>query len=66
MDCNSRDYAPFAGAIWRDAYFRLGLSGTGQRFDSTEDAGVLSNMVEMFVPQDHFTRHLTIPKLQLP
>jgi hypothetical protein len=66
MDCNSRDYAPFAGAIWRDAYFRLGLFGTGQSFDSTGDAGVLSNMVEMFIPQDHFTRHLTIPKLQLP
>jgi hypothetical protein len=66
MDCNSRDYAPFAGAIWRDAYFRLGWFGTGQRFESTGDAGVLSNMVEMFAPQDHFTRHLTIPKLQLP
>ena len=65
MDCNSRDYAPLAGAIWQDAYFRLGLSDTGQRFDSTGNAGVLSNMVEMFVPQDHFTRHLTIPKLQL-
>ena len=66
LDCNSRNYAPLTGAIWRDAYFRLGFFGTGQRFDNTGDARVPYNMVEMFVPQDHFTRHVTIPKLQLP
>jgi hypothetical protein len=66
MDCNSRDYTPFVGAIWQDAYFRLGLFGTGQRFTSTGDGEVFSDMVEMFVPQDHFTRRVIIPKLQLP
>ena len=66
MDCNSRDYAPIAGAIWRDAYFRLGWFGTGVRFGSTGDAGVLSDMVEMFAPRDHFTRRVIIPMLQLP
>jgi hypothetical protein len=66
MDCNSRDYAPISGAIWRDAYFRLGWFGTGVRFGSTGDAGVLSDMVEMFAARDHFTRRVIIPMLQLP
>jgi hypothetical protein len=67
--CDTVDYAPFAGALWRDAYFRLGWFGTGQRFPTAAhiaDAGASANLVETLLPQDHFTRRVVIPQVQVP
>ena len=68
--CDTVDYAPFAGAIWRDAYFRLGWFGTGQSFpkaaDKPDNPGVGPTVIETLLPQDHFTRRVVIPQLQLP
>ena len=69
-DCNSMDYAPFAGGIWRDAYFRIGWFGLGQRlFISGRrpgDSSTAANLVGTYLPQDHFTRRIIIPQFRLP
>jgi hypothetical protein len=68
--CDTVDYAPFAGALWRDAYFRLGFLGTGLRFPTVartaDNPGGSANLVETLLPQDHFTRRVVIPQFRVP
>jgi hypothetical protein len=68
--CDTVDYAPFTGAIWRDAYFRLGWFGAGQGLSAgaqtAGNPGAAANLIETLLPQDHFTRRVVIPQLRLP
>ncbi len=68
--CEPIDYAPFAGGLWRDAYFRLGWFGTGQGLPAAgagrNASGEPANLIEALVSEDHFTRRVVIPQLQVP
>ena len=68
--CDTVDYAPFAGALWRDAYFRFGWFGTGLRFPTAahtaDNPAASANLVETLLPQDYFTRRVVIPQFRVP
>lgn len=69
-DCYPVDYAPFAGGLWGDAYFRIGWFGLGQRLSISGrrpgDGSRAANLVGTYLPRDHFTRHIVIPQFRLP